>query len=162
MPDWEAIERDFHAGQSLRVLAARYGIPKSTIHKHFNAPVKKDGYVDMGGTDGGQSVDSGQAFLPLSTEDIGTLTRRLIDQLSLIAKESLTLKEHALLANALSQYNKVMLTAPQEQQHRGTDWSIFTEEELAIIQPIFARAEERARINAGETGIPQLGNRKQG
>jgi len=40
--------------------------------------------------------------------------------------------------------------------HHGIDWSIFTEHELSIIQPIFAQAEERRRIEQGETTIPQL------
>ncbi|SRR6266487_2296351 len=44
----------------------------------------------------------------------------------------------------------------EQAQPRGVDFSIFTQEELAIIQPIFARAEERRRIEQGETGIPQL------
>ena len=148
MPDWPAIEKDFAAGLSLRVLATKYGVSKSAIHKHCNPP------VDKVGTDGGQSVDNnGQA-----STDIVALTRRLVDQLATIAKTPLLdLKEHGQIANALSQYNKIIQTAPTDQElPKGIDWSIFNQEELDIIQPIFAAAEERKRIADGESGIPQL------
>jgi hypothetical protein len=154
MPNWEAIEKDYHAGMSLRVLAAKYGISKSTIHKHCN-PAKAR-IVDMGGTVDGQSMDSGQASTLPST-DIVALAKQLVSQLAQVADVPLDLKEHNLIANALSQYNKIMITAPVNQElPKGIDWSIFEQSELDIIQPIFATAEERHRVELGETTIPQL------
>lgn len=147
MPDWPAIEKDFAAGLSLRVLAKKYEVSKSAIHKHCNPP----GTVT--GTDGGQRVDNGGQ----ASTDIVELTKRLVDQLAVIAKTPLLdLKEHGQIANALSQYNKIIQTAPDQQLPKGIDWSIFEQAELDIIQPIFAAAEERKRIADGETGIPQL------
>lgn len=147
MPDWSAIEKDFAAGLSVRVLAVKYGISKSEIHRHCKSPAR-----DKGGTDVGQTRDTGQ-----SSTDIVVLTKRLVDQLATIARVPLLdLKEHGQIANALSQYNKIIQTAPQQELPKGIDWSIFEQSELDIIQPIFAQAEERKRIADGENNIPQL------
>lgn len=154
MPDWEAIQRDYENGLSLRVLAAKYGVSKSAIHKHCGKPSTLVA-VDTGRTKDGHSVDSGQASTPTST-DIVELAKRLVAQLAQTVDAPPDLKEHSQIANALSQYNKIIATAPAQEHPKGIDWSIFEQEELDIIQPIFAQAEERKRVEAGETGIPQL------
>lgn len=149
MPNWEAIQKDFDNGMSLRSLELKYTISKSVLGRRL---VKREEgqYRDSTGTMGQGSV---AAPAPATTE----LAQSMIGQLAVIAKVPLDLKEHNLLANALSQYNKIVVTSVTTQSAtQGIDWSIFTQDELDIITPIHAQAEERARIKAGESGIPQL------
>ncbi len=149
MPDWELIKKEYEQGLSLRVLSTKYGIGKSTIHEHA-----VDGHWTR--TANGQIPDNGHAPLAPASTTV-ELARGMIGQLATIAKVPLDLKEHNLFAQALSQYNKIMVTAPVvDNLPNSIDWSIFTQDELSIIQPIFAQAEERKRIEQGETTIPQL------
>ncbi len=150
MPDWELIKKEYEQGLSLRVLSTKYGASKSTIHEHA-----VDGHWTR--TTNGQLLDNGQTPLAPASTTV-ELARGMIGQLATIAKVPLDLKEHNLFAQALSQYNKIMVTAPVTEQNlpNSIDWSIFTQDELSIIQPIFAQAEERRRIEQGETTIPQL------
>ncbi len=149
MPDWELIKKEYEQGLSLRVLSTKYAIGKSTIHEHA-----VDGRWTR--TANGQIPDNGHAPLAPASTTV-ELARGMIGQLATIAKVPLDLKEHNLFAQALSQYNKIMVTAPVvDNLPNSIDWSIFTQDELSIIQPIFAQAEERKRIEQGETTIPQL------
>lgn len=149
MPDWEAIKRDYEHGLSLRTLSAKYDVGKSTIHEHATA-----GHWQR--TTIGQVPDNGQTPVSPDSSTVA-LAQSMITQLATIAKVPLDLKEHNLFAQALSQYNKIMVTGVAvASTPPALDWSIFTEQELAILQPIFNHAEERKRIADGESGIPQL------
>lgn len=154
MPNWEAIQKEHEDGLSLRTLALKHGVSKSAIHNYVSG--KKLSVVDTPGTDIGQS---GQSVTTSSSPDNAAFAQRLIDLLKEFAEapEGMTLKDHALLAQSLSQYNKIVVTSVTPQSAtQGIDWSIFTQEEIDIVQPILAQAEERARVKAGENGIPQL------
>jgi hypothetical protein len=152
MSDWEAIKKDFESGLSLRTLSAKHDIGKSTIHEHAIAGQWQR-------TNVGQLPDIGQTPVAPANSTVA-LANSMIGQLATIAKVPLDLKEHNLFAQALSQYNKIAVTGVDVASTPALDWSIFTEAELAIIQPIFSAAEERKRIAEGESTIPQL--RKQG
>ncbi len=144
MTDWNAIEQDRAAGMSLRTLEAKYDIRKSTLAYRFNKPFR-EASLDNAHSDIGQI---GQPCTAPPT-DIVALVKRLIEQLSRISKDELDLKEHNLLAQALSQYFKIMVAAPAQEQSAGQqqfDLSILTEEELEQVQSIFAQAEARLNI----------------
>ncbi len=141
MTDWQAIETDREAGLSMRTLSLKYGLPKSTISDHFNKSLSAP-TSDTPRTPVGQI---GQLPLPTAT-DIVELARRLIGQLDTIALTPLDLKEHNLLAQALSQYNKVLVTTPPPAQVSGIDWSLLNPDELKTVEDIFAQAEARAGI----------------
>jgi hypothetical protein len=151
MPDWEAIKKDFEDGLSLRTLSAKYDVGKSTIADRSNA-----GHWQR--TEPGHIPDIPYTPLPEQDTEIAGLAKQMVGQLATIAQTPLELKEHKLFADSLSQYHKIILTSVDAQSStpQSLDWSIFTEAELAIIQPIFAQAEERKRIELGETTIPQL------
>ncbi len=162
--DWPSIKNDYEQGMSLRSLSTHYGPGKSTIHERALAEqwtrpdVTRTPDIQTRRTSDKKERTSPrtESEQPPDPTTVG-LARVAIGQLSDIAKVPMDLKEHTLFAQALSQYNKVIVTAPQEQElPRGVDFSIFEPDELAVIQPIFARAEERRRIEQGETGIPQL------
>ncbi len=155
--DWPSIKKDYEQGMSLRSLSTHYGPGKSTIHERALAEqwtrpdVTRTPDIQPRRTSDKKERTSSRTSPrtePEQPPDPTTvdLARVAIGQLSDIAKVPMDLKEHTLFAQALSQYNKVIVTAPQEQElPRGVDFSIFTEQELSVIQPIFAIAEARER-----------------
>ncbi len=141
MTDWTAIEKDRADGLTLRMLAAKYGVPFTTIAGHFQ---RHPAY-----TPGTEVVRTGTEYvqsLPESSTDVVALVKRLIDQLSRIAKDDLNLKEHTLLSQSLSQYFKIMYTAPAQELQQPFDLSILNEQELEQVQTIFSQAEARLNI----------------
>ena len=154
MPDWEAIQKEYEGGLSLRSLSAKHEVPTTTLHRHIQHGQWQ------------RNTERNKAEHPLVFEQvqppdsIAELAQKMVGQLANIALVPLALKEHKLFADSLSQYHKIIIAAPDQQLPNTIDWSIFEQAELDIIQPIFAAAEERKRIADGESGIPQL--RKQG
>jgi hypothetical protein len=143
MAQWEKIKTDYEQGLSLRTLSLKYGLSKSGIHKH----AMQEEWTRTGGCPlimDIKSGQSGQEIQPVSATI--TLARDMIEKLATIASVPLDLKDHKLLADALSQYNKILVSCPAgEVLSNDIDWSMFTQAELAILQPIFAAAETRAR-----------------
>ncbi|SRR6266550_1229659 len=143
LTDWAAIEKDrAEENLSLRTLASKHGVPFTTIADHFKRRATYSPRTD--------SVQSVQDTLEPSI-DIVALAKRLVDQLSRIAKDELDLKEHTLLSQSLSQYYKIMYAPPPAQPETNQpgqhfDLSILNEEELEQVQRIFAQAELRSNI----------------
>ncbi len=146
--DWELIKKDYEEGFSLRTLSAKHGASKSCIHERSIAGEwTRPGVVRtivMRTPSPERTTPSEQP------PDIVTvaLARAMVAQLAILAKVPLDLKEQTMFAQALNQYNKIMVTAPtttQEQSSQGIDWGMFLPEELEILQPIFATAEAREK-----------------
>ncbi len=149
--DWELIKKDYEQGFSLRTLSAKFGVGKSTIHDRSVADewtrpsvvrtLEPDSYRTAIGHRTPAVAEQPPDVVTVS------LARAMVAQLATIAKVPLDLKEQTMFAQALNQYNKIMVTAPTPEQNlpNGVDWSIFTQDELSILQPIFAQAEERAQ-----------------
>jgi len=137
--DWQSIQRELEQGLGTQSsLAVKYGITQQAISKR----AIKEGWVV-----------SPQVVVVSPTTDEPTLVDQALADLAIHLtgdpKEAkLQLNQHKLFADSFSQYMKAKVLSEQEQEQelpKGIDWSMFTEDELAIIQPIFAQAEERQR-----------------
>ncbi len=156
--DWELIKKDYEEGFSLRTLSAKFGIGKSTIHDRSVADEWTRPSVVRTLDPDSYRTATGHRTMPTTEQppDIVTvaLARAMVAQLAVLAKVPLDLKEQTMFAQALNQYNKIMVTAPTpEPSSQGVDWSMFLPEELDILQPIFATAEARAKENRKQAGI---------
>lgn len=155
-PDWTQMRREYEEqGLSFQLLASRYGVPKTNIIRRAHAEGWQKWTVDR------SKVVHAPDLPPRQNDaDTTTLARDMVVQLAEIAqKETLDLRDHKLFADALSQYNKIIVTAPpagQDDLPGNVDWSIFTPDELAIIQPIFAQAEARRAAELEQQNITPL------
>lgn len=123
--DWQAIRHDYESGLSLRTLAAKYNVKKSTIYDHVQA----ENWQKPDRTPAGQpdtKVPENRTPRPATEEapleadseenPTATLARGMVKQLAAIvqratiAEEPLDLREHKLFADSLSQYHKIIVT----------------------------------------------------
>ncbi len=137
MTDWVTIRTELEQGLGSQTsLAAKYGVTQQAISKR----AIKDGWV----------VPPQGIVVPPTTNE-PTLVDQALADLALHltgdpAKAKLQLNQHKLFADSFSQYMKAKLLSTQDQElPKSIDWSIFTQDELDIIQPIWAQAEERQR-----------------
>lgn len=139
--DWQAIQQDYEQGTSLRNLVARYDVPKTTILRRAQSQEwhrTTDRTIMVHGPD--QPPEPQRTSEPSTVE----LARAMIQQLATIARVPLDLKEHNLFAQALNQYNKIIVTAPSaEQSQSRLDYTNLTQEELDAVAAIFAQADAR-------------------
>ena len=98
--DWTAIQRELAQGVSQRTLAAKYGLSQPAISQY----AKAHGWLIT--PQGDNLVDSALADLALHL----TKDRK---------KAKLDLKEHKLFADAFSQYMKIKVLFPQEEESSG-------------------------------------------
>jgi len=98
--DWTAIQRELAQGVSQRTLAAKYGLSQPAISQY----AKAHGWLIT--PPGDNLVDSALADLALHL----TKDRK---------KAKLDLKEHKLFADAFSQYMKIKVLFPQEEESSG-------------------------------------------
>ena len=139
MIDWDAIRSDYEDGISLRTLSTKYTVPKTTIIRHQQA----EGWERTADRTISRTPDR-----PPMTKVVG-LADSMIDQLAVISKIPLDLKEHKLFADALSQYNKILVsdpTAQQDEAHGPVPAELLPfvdEKDLAAIDAILSRAQER-------------------
>ena len=151
MTNWTSIREDYEHGLSLRVLAAKYTISKSMIHKKAT---QEQWTVEpqKSGQSGGQWTRLSASDQPLSSE-IATIAKTMVKQLGQLSKVPLTdLRDHKMFADALSQYGKILVTDIAGQQHQETQGSpiidpsvlpYLTNEELNSIEKFVAQAEQR-------------------
>jgi hypothetical protein len=142
MVDWTAIRSGFEQGASQRSLAREFGVTQPTISER----AKKEGW---------QHTTNPLPIIPLSepisdreTHDLLSVVSTLLQKVALHAQSNLEPKDIKLLADALSQFHKIKITTPQQDQ----DFSAFdmreflaecTDEELAIVKPIIAAVQAR-------------------
>jgi hypothetical protein len=159
-PDWEAIRREYEVGgASLRQLAVRYGISKSTIDRHAKSE-RWDGTAgrDSGtgqqkdGTAGQQNISPihilRQIPAPSPPNAVEGANLGLEDLLELMQnnKGKMGYDDHVKASNAMERYNKIIINAPPDEEHddEQEDLSGFTEEETRI----YAELQERAKRKA--------------
>ncbi len=112
MADWQAIQRDYEAGASLRTLEADYGKSASAICRR----AQKEGWERQAQQDATQRNITPLPLLSLPA-DAHSLARNGLSQLArhLQTDALLDIKDHKLLSDALAQYVKVLVTAPPQE-----------------------------------------------
>jgi len=153
--DWERVKAGYEQGISLRSLVAASGRKKSTIASR----AKREKWVKPGvfrtppvllsevdevyekPPEVSERIDEVDDDLTIVTQAVTDLAHHLQGQAD---QAKLDLHAHKLFADALSQYIKLKYTIPDSgAAPAGIDWSIFTPDELAVLQPIFERALAR-------------------
>src|SRR5258708_7906905 len=116
MTDWQAIRADYESGQSLRSLAAKYDVSKSTIGERKFKEQWTEHRTDIGRTSDAIPL-SRPTPLPLPG-DAATIARIGLHQLAqhLQTDEILPISSHKSLSDALAQYVKVLIVAPREME----------------------------------------------
>lgn len=150
--NWETIRQEYEQGDSLRVLAARHGVGVTTIHDRS----KSEQWVR---TLGERKPNTEQP--PIPTDDAFSLARFALHKLVELAQGDLDLKDHKLLSDALSQYNKVIAAAPPTQT-RGSYIApeliaVMTPQEQDIVQKILSEAEQRLKQDEKVTPMRRTG-----
>lgn len=148
--DWAAIRRDYEQGRSLRSLEKQYPVTRPAIAKH----AKKEGW---------QAPDMPIVSIPyhevstletFSEPDVDPLLGLVNDAITDLARHldnHLELKEHKLLADALSQYVKIKLSLPgkadQTSQVAAFDirdlLASATDDELELLRPVIKNVQAR-------------------
>ena len=137
--NWESIRTEYEQGDSLRVLAARHGVGVTTIHDRS----KSERWVR---TLGERKTNTERP--PIPTDDAFSLSRFALHKLIELAQGDLDLKDHKLLSDALSQYNKVIAAAPPQPSSQSSYIapeliSVMTPQEQDMVQKILSEAEQR-------------------
>ncbi len=137
--NWTAIRQEYEQGDSLRVLAARHGVGVTTIHDRS----KSEHWVR---TLGERKTNTERP--PIPTDDAFSLARYALHKLIELAQGDLDLKDHKLLSDALSQYNKVIAAAPPQPTSQSSYIApeliaVMTPQEQDMVQKILSEAEQR-------------------
>lgn len=146
--DWQAMRADYEQGMSLRALAAKYGISKTYIiekrdREQWNRPPTTDRPTTVP-----MRLPSSYTPPPAPAGAIAIARAGLRLLGNNVNVQSLTLTEHKLLADSLSQYVKVLVTAPAEDE---SDQGIYVD--FAKL-PTWKRVEMRRLLAAPD---PQEG-----
>ncbi len=155
--NWDAIRKDHEQGLSLRTLATRYGISKSSIGNMLsNVSNGQHGHEKHAQTTpSSRTPPTPIEPTPSPVQSISLNMAIAQNLIRMIARHvagkfkpedvKLDPKEMKLLADTLSQCNKIMIGEEVENNAipAGIDWGMFTFEELTIIQPLFERALAR-------------------
>jgi hypothetical protein len=150
MPDWEAIQQEYEAGGiSLRALAAKYAIPLSTLYdrsRKWNRTSPNTEQQKKPNTDQFQlQLVKMEAPSPANAVEAAHLGITILVTYIKQHQKEMDLSDHVKAANALSQYNKIIINAPPDETgEEEEDFSSFTDEELAL----YAELQERARRRA--------------
>lgn len=101
--DWPAIRLDFEKGLSLRLLEIKYGASKSSIDRRSKM-----------GQWNGTTWDKGTTPLvtPEAPIEAVQLAKKALGYLDTLCVPTMDIKEHTSFAQALTQYSKVIATAP--------------------------------------------------
>jgi len=114
LTDWSVIRQEYEQGATLRALAAKHDVSKTTlIRKRDSEGWTKD--QPTGPRTGPHTPTGGPLHLPVS-DDAATIARIGLHQLALHlqADNILPIASHKSLSDALAQYVKVLVTAPRE------------------------------------------------
>ncbi len=146
MTDWDAIQADYEqGGMSVRALAAKYDVAPTTLYdrsrKWSRTPeqpkTRTPEHVQL------KLVKAELPSPPNAVEGANLGIDSLIAYLK-ANRARMDLSDHAKAANALWQYNRIVVNAPpqdDEQDEEQEDYTAFTDEELAV----YAELQERAK-----------------
>lgn len=145
--EWAMIRAEYEQGTPQRRLAAKFGISQAAISQRAKREEWVINKLIIPITDDNPPAESDNPFLTLVYKAIRDLAKHL--------EFHLDLREHKLLADALSQYTKVKLAFPDEDQAAPFDLRDFlagcTDEELEQLRPILLNVQ--ARIEAEQEKI---------
>ncbi len=119
MINWSVIRQEYEQGASLRSLAAKHDVGKSTIAERKLKEQWTERRTDTGHRTPDIMPLPRPSSIPVSSDAL-SIARIGLHQLAqhLQTDDLLTIASHKSLADALSQYVKVLLTAPQETETR--------------------------------------------
>ena len=115
MIDWSTIRQEYEQGASLRVLALKHGVSKSTIGEHKF----KEGWTERTDSNG-RTADIGKIMSIHQTSmpsDALTIAQGLLGDLAHLTQGEparFSLGDHVKASRALSEYVRVLITAPRE------------------------------------------------
>jgi len=142
MVQWQQVRQEYEEqGASLRVLALRHGVGKSTIaERKYKEQWTRNGPLSVLVPDKPDSP-------PGSSTDAVTIARLGLKQLAQHLQQDglLSIAAHKLLSDALAQYVKVLVTAPREtetQEGLYIPLERLLPETRAALRRILARDEE--------------------
>ena len=117
MADWNVIRQEYEQGASLRQLAARHDVPKTTLIRRRDAERWTKDRTIGPRTRPDHTPLSKPVHLPIP-DDAVSIARIGLSQLAQHLQQDtiLDLKDHKLLSDALSQYVKALITAPRENE----------------------------------------------
>jgi len=115
MTDWSVIRHEYEQGASLRVLAEKYGVGKSTIAERKHKEQWAEHRTDTGRTPDIKKILSIHPS-PMPPDAVTIASNLLADLASLVQGEACRLdySEHVKASRALSEYVKVLIVAPRE------------------------------------------------
>ncbi len=144
--EWETIREEYEQGASQASLAKRYGVSRKAVQNH----IIKEGWIVAGGV---TPATMRPMLLPIPT-DATTIARIGLSQLArhLQADSLLEIKDHKSLSDALAQYVKVLVTAPQQETPEQEDGlfiplgRISPETRMEIRRLLALDAQEREQV----------------
>jgi len=144
---WEDIREEYEGGASQASLAKRYGVSRKAVQNH----ITKEGWTVAGGV---TPATMRPMLLPIPT-DATTIARIGLSQLArhLQTDSLLEIKDHKSLSDALAQYVKVLVTAPQQEQPEQEDGlfiplgRISPETRMEIRRLLALDAQEREQVS---------------
>jgi hypothetical protein len=153
-PDWEAIRRDFEAGNgSFREIADRHNVKLTTLHDRSrkwqkpNAERRTPNNPNAEQEGEQSNISSIHALrlipVPSPANAVAAANLGLGDLLELMEKSrgKMDFADHVKASNAMAQYNKIIINAPpEEEEEEQKDFSAFSDDELRQ----YAEYEERA------------------
>ena len=115
MVDWKAIQAEYEQGATLRALAAKYDVSKTTLIRKRNSEGWTTDRTTGPRTGPHAPLSSPIHHLPIP-DDAATIARIGLHQLAqhLQAEDILPISSHKSLSDALAQYVKVLIVAPRE------------------------------------------------
>ena len=139
--DWPSIRAEFEQGLSQRTLAPKYGISQSAISQK----AKKESWIITP-----LIIPASDLITDKSDNDLLAIVQLLLKKTAEHAEGNLEPKDIKLLADALSQFHKIKLTLPPEEQDLSQyDLRLLladaTPDELAVVQPVFATIDARRK-----------------
>src|SRR6266699_5405225 len=143
---WEDIREEYEGGTSQASLAKRYGVSRKAVQNH----ITKECWTVAGGV---TPATMRPMLLPIPT-DATTIARIGLSQLArhLQTDSLLEIRDHKSLSDALAQYVKVLVTAPQEQPEQEDGLfipldKISPETRMEIRRLLALDAQEREQVS---------------
>jgi len=113
--DWAIIRKEYEQGASLRSLATTYDVPKTTLIRRRDAEAwTRTGPLLVHGPD--RTIPPPVSPMPLDALSVARVGLKQLAQhlQGQTTEDTLPIASHKLLSDALSQYVKVLITAPRE------------------------------------------------
>jgi hypothetical protein len=144
--DWAAIESEYRAGPlSLRSIALKYGVPRSTIADKAKAEGWKRSPSIVLRPGPGRTKPALPDAEHLSA---AAIAQYCLHGLAQLVEQGLSLVDYKVLSDALASFHKILITSSPVQEQRLSYLSpeligAMSSQEQEIVQKILAAAEQR-------------------